>query len=1098
MSQSPARERLLGRRAPIREKLIMAPKQDSALPQKRLERGVDGGGLLSGVSLALLLGFISQAAFAEEAPVFEQRPQTIFAAKCFDCHGKDRVKRKAELELTSAAAALRGGESGPAVVAGKLDESLLWEMVSSRAMPPEGAEPLTDDEVQAIKNWILAGAKSNQTDEASDGLTDKERDFWSFRRLVRPEARVSQAGQRVASDAAKLIAQHSPIDQFVCARLRESGLSFAPEADRRTLIRRVYFDLMGLPPSPAEVEQFINHPADDAYENLVDRLLASPHYGERWGRQWLDIVGYADSNGYIRHDSPRPLAYRYRDYVIQSLNEDKPYDQFWTEQLAGDELVNYPEAQQLSQEDLAKLIATHYLRNAPDGTDNTEGNEITRVMERYAVLEAQLQITMSAMFGMTIECARCHSHKFDPIPQQDYYALQAIFYPAFNVKDWVQPKDRTIFSAAQPQIAEFAARNEVLDGEVASLHREFEKWVATIRPHETTIFSDNFSEGLLTSNWSNTAPGDDTPAGNPAVAIGGQETPAAFADEGRLYVLPAAPPDTVWLVTRRSFDWTPERLGDWIQVTFDLFDTRGADGNPAERVGYYIALHDFDDNKDTPFGDNHPDSPKGNILLDGDSAGGAEVTLDYPGRDQVIRGRIGTKAYLAGANLGVRVTRVDDDKFMLQQLVDGQPEERAVFVSAGELPDGGFGFELCCGRSFVVDNLTIKGSPSEEVDPLAEEVSGKQTQLKEALAAAEARRPPEPERIAWVTDLSDLSPTVPLLKRGDYFKHGPSVEPGPLSVLVDDDNLMLVEPPASGAKTTGRRLAFARWATRPGSRAAALLARVQADRIWSGHFGEGLVPTPENFGASGVPPTHPELLEWLAAELVDQGWRLKPIHRQIVLSRTYRQTGEASALAIAKDSQNRLYSRFPVHRLEAEQIHDSMLMAGGVLNLKPGGPSVEFVDAGTRQIVLPGPTGDGLHEVDRRSIYIRYRRSQPLSFLQVFDQALPEPNCIMRSTSTVVGQSLALLNGAFAVRMGQEFAARLIREAGPGEKERIRQAFLVALSRAPTETELKDCAEFLGSQASLRSQADPAGAEQAALADLCRMLMACNEFLYLQ
>ena len=613
-------------------------------------------------------------------------------------------------------------------------------------------------------------------------------------------------------------------------------------------------------------------------------------------------------------------------------------------------------------------------------------------------------------------------------------------------------------------------------------------------------FRDDFSGASLAAKWSDTAPGDDTPAGNPAVRLDRQNRPAAQIQEGRLAVLAAPPGDTVWLVTKQALDWTPNRVGDWIQATFDLVDLRGPEGKPAERVGYYIALHDYDDSGDASSGQ----TPQGNILFDGNPAGGATVNLDYPGKDQRGTGVLGKTGYSAGHNFGVRITRIGDDQFLLEHLVDGQPEQPTQHLKAEQLPDGGFGFELCCSRSFVVDNVVIESSlPVAEEAAVAqaafnEKLAERKRQLTEAIAAVEKRRMAEPERIAWTTDLSDQPPVVPLLKRGDYFQHGPAIDPGPLSVLVDADNAMPIEPPLTGAKTTGRRLAFARWATRPGSRAAALLARVEVDRLWRGHFGQGLVPTPENFGASGVRPTHPELLEWLAAKLVDNGWRLKPIHREIVLSKTYRQTSVPEGPTVERDPENLWYGRFPAHRLDAELIRDCLLAAAGTINLKPGGPAIESVDPGTRQIVLPAPIGNGPHEVDRRSIYIRHRRSQPLAFLQVFDQAAPEPNCVARSTATVVAQSLAMLNGDFAVQMGRDFAARVEREAGPEPDARIRQAFRVALAREPDAAELQRCGEFLRRQSALRAQADPQNADRAALADFCRMLLATNEFIQVQ
>ncbi|MDB5386560.1 MAG: hypothetical protein JWM11_2206, partial [Planctomycetaceae bacterium] len=401
-------------------------------------------------------------------------------------------------------------------------------------------------------------------------------------------------------------------------------------------------------------------------------------------------------------------------------------------------------------------------------------------------------------------------------------------------------------------------------------------------------------------------------------------------------------------------------------------------------------------------------------------------------------------------------------------------------------------------------------SPSEKLDTGSDKLTAAQTefgpllesrnrQLAAAIASASAKRVAEPGKLAWVTDLSAKSPEVPLLKRGDYFQPGEFVVPGALSALTDSGNAFQLESPLPNAKSTGRRLAFGRWATRPNSRAAALLARVQVDRLWRGHFGQGLVPSPENFGASGVPPTHPELLDWLAVKLIDSGWRQKAVHRAIVLSRAYRQVSTASPTALTADTQNAFYSRFPAHRLEAEQIRDSMLAVADVLNRKSGGPAVDTIDKGNRQIVLPTPTGPGPHEVDRRSIYIRHRRSQPLSFLRVFDQATPEPNCVARGTSTVVAQSLAMLNSEFATRMGSEFANRVLREIGTRPvDEQLQHVFRVALTRDPTAAELLRCREFLRLQTERRQVAAPDLAHPAALADLCRLLLATNEFLSLQ
>ena len=1048
-----------------------------------------GSPLLEAALAICLLAFRTVVA---DEPLFEDEVQAILTSKCISCHGADRSTLKAELDLRNVESMLQGGESGPAVVPQKPELSLIWSRVNDGEMPPPGSDSLTELEKEKLKRWIITGARSKLMASEAIRFSPQEVDFWSFRHLKKP--------------VLPAVTQHdqirAPLDQLVLSKLEQQGLEFSSPADPRMLIRRVYLDLIGLPPTPENVHQFLERQGDpQAYSDLVDQLLSSPQYGERWGRQWLDVAGYADSNGYIRHDSLRPLAWRYRDYVIQSLNQDRPYDQFWLEQLAGDELVPQPVADSLSEVDLNRLTATHFLRNAPDGTDNTEGNEITRVMERYAVLESQLQITMSAMFGMTIECARCHSHKFDPIPQRDYYALQAIFYPAFNVKQWTPPKDRCIYAAGQSELTRWRNTNAEIEQEFTRLKSEFAEWVKLNRPPAAVLFRDDFSAESVVENWSSSAPADDAPAGNPAVQLDREVGPAVHVKEGHLSIVAGAPSDSVWLSTKQSFDWTPERIGDWVQVTFDLTDIRGPGGAPAQRVGFYIALVDHNDSSNSPT----ENRPQGNILIDGNPTGASAVIVDYPGQDQLPVGAIGKTGYSSGHNYGVRVTRFDADRFRLEHVVDGQPEVNSLDLTAAQIPDGAFGFELCCSRSFQVDNVLIEHSSTEAPEPASSTHPGfaalipeRQKQLDLALAAVERRRVSEPDKVGIVTDLTDQPPPVPLLKRGDYFQHAGFVEPGPLSVLVDSENAMPILPAPMGNKSTGRRLAFAKWATRQGSRAAALLARVQADRVWRGHFGRGLVPTPENFGASGLPPTNPELLEWLAADLVDSGWSLKSLHRQILLSTTYQQSSIASQRALGTDPDNLLYSRFPAHRLDAEQIRDSLLAAAGILNLKQGGPPIGITDIGNRQVALPPPVGPGPHEVHRRSIYVQQRRSQPLTLLQVFDQGAPEPNCVTRPTSTVVAQSLVLINGEFAVRMGDALAERIAQDEQAGLEERIIQAFEIAFSREPDETELDRCVEFIQQQSVLRSKTNPDEAQTRALGDFCRMLLASNEFSQLQ
>ncbi len=941
---------------------------------------------------------------------------------------------------------------------------------------------------------ILSADEPQQKD---DGVTARGRDFWAFRPLARPEPpRIDAAltgGTAVQS-----------IDAFLLAALRKAGLDFALEADRRSLIRRVSLDLTGLPPAPDDVDAFLADAAPEAYERLVERLLASPHYGERWGQQWLDAAGYSDSNGYHRNDTPRPFAYRYRDYVIRSVEEDKPYDRFLLEQLAGDELVGDPKKPRLTPEEVDALTATHFLRNGPDGTDSTEGNEMARTIERYAVLEELSHITISALFGLTIDCARCHDHKFDPIPQHDYYALQAVFYPAFNVKKWVQPKDRWIHAAGQDEVERWRAKGREVDCAIVALRGEFEAWLAEQRPEGVKRFEDDFSSGRLAVSWSATAPGDQLKPGQPAVkldVVDPEMVPAAGIDGGKLHLLAALSGESVWFATRQSFDWTPDRVGGWIEATFQLAGDRVEGGEPAERIGYYISLQDHDDDGSVP---------GGNILIDGNPEGGAEVHVDYPGTDTKAMGRIGSGRYAPGHSFGVRVIRAAEDEYLLAHVVDGRLEQKMIALRGADLPDGGLGFELCCARSFSVFRTSVISSsaPAEEeiTDSFTVQFREKRLRLETAIRELETHRLREPPRISPTTDLSPDPPEVRLLKRGDYFQPGEAVEPGVLSILCEPGEAFRIEPPVNGSrtasnepKTTGRRLAFAQWATRPGSRAAGLIARVEANRIWLGHFGRGIVETPENFGARGSPPSNPELLEWLARDFVDGGWSMKRLHRRIVLSRAYRQASAPSAKAAAVDPENRLLWQFPPRRLDAVALRDSMLAAAGVLNLEMGGPPVEIQALEDGEVVLPVPDGPGPHPSDRRSIYLRHRRSQPLTFLQAFDEPAMDPNCVARGSSTVVSQALAMLNGAFAVRMGAKLAERIEREAPQSIYHRIERAFLIALARPPSPAERERAARFLATQSRLYREsgaADDGDSAARALADFARMLLASNELAY--
>ncbi|MEZ6073936.1 MAG: PSD1 and planctomycete cytochrome C domain-containing protein [Pirellulales bacterium] len=1012
--------------------------------------------------------------------------------RCGKCHGP--AEPESGLMLMTLAGVAQGGDGGAVVAPGDLAASALWQRVANDEMPPD--DPLSDDERALLRRWIEAG---------TPGLADgSETDHWAFRHLadVTPPA---SDDPRVRGD----------IDRFVTVRLAEAGLGFNDEADRATLVRRVSFDLTGLPPSPDEVAAFLSDQGDGAYERMIERYLASPHYGERWGGHWLDTAGYADSNGYFNADTDRPLAYRYRDYVVRAYNADLPFDRFVCQQLAGDELAElagYGPGGDVTPAVIELFEATHFLRNAPDGTDSSDGNPDEVKADKYKALEGTLQVVGSALLGLKLQCARCHAHKFEPIGHDEYYSLQAVFYPALNVDDWVKPKERVVIAAEAQRLARWEADTARIDAEIAAARQRFTDWTNEHRPPGVVVFADRFDDlaQSLSAQWSDTAPVQDDAAatappalGEPAVtldavtpdnialddvSLDNVAAPAAAVRDGQLAVIESGQPGDRAISTRDVFDWTPPREGDWIQVTFDLVaDTVSDGGAAAQRVAYFIALVGF-----------HDDPARGgNILVDGNPAGGASVHVRYPGAATSPLGTVGGQAYRPGHNFGVRVTNVGDAGFRLEHLVDGSTEGDSLTLAAADLPDGGFGFEYCCGRSFIVDNVVVETSDpaaSNEVrEQYTADLQAEQTRRDKAVSALESQpRESRPYRLGERTRRAE-PPEVFRLARGDYKSPQEAVPPAAPSVLDEAENratFTAADPPVT--RTSGRRLALARWLTRPDSKAAALLARVTVNRVWQHHFGTGIVATPDNLGYSGAAPTHPELLDWLAGQFVRDGWSLKTLHRRILTSATYRQSSVPSATAARVDPDNALLWRFPLRRLDAESLRDAMLAVSGELDVRMGGSYVPTSRVSVSEVVVDEAT-NGAH---RRSVYLQHRRTQLESVLQTFDAPSVVFNCTRRDSTTVPLQSLALLNSDFVRRRAVALSSRLARDVGDDDGARIEHAYQLALARPPRDAELAASRAFLAEHPLAYSQRDDAAA--AAWVDFCQMLLASNAFIYVE
>ncbi len=885
---------------------------------------------------ALALVFLLPSAQAAEekaaavrALTFEQHVRPLLKAHCFDCHGEGE-KLRAGLDLRLRRLIVTGGDSGPAVVPGKRDESLLYERVRQGEMPP-GKKKLNPEEIALIGRWITDGARTARAEpqEIRPGLqiTPEEQSFWAFRPIRRPEVPHTGIGERV----------RTPIDAFLLARLQERRLTFAPDADKQTLLRRACFDLLGLPPTPEEMDRFLADEAADAYERLLDRLLMSPHYGERWGRHWLDVAGYADSDGYTNEDKVRPYAYKYRDYVIQSFNTDKPFNQFITEQLAGDELVQRP-YQNLGPDEIEKLVATGFLRMAPDGTGSAG---VDQDLARNQVLADTIQIVSSALLGLTVACAQCHNHRYDPIPQTDYYRLRAVFEPAYDWKNWRTPQNRLLSRYTDAD----RHKAQQIEAEAAKID--------TVRLKK----QQEFIERTLAAELKK----------------------------------------------------LPESVREHVRVA-----------------------------RSTPPAKRTPEQ--------------------------------------------VRLLR----------------EHPSVNVSAGSL--------------YLYDQKA-----ADDLKKYADQA-----------AALRSTKPVE-DFLQALTEIPGQVPTTYLFHRGDHAQPKQAVPPGGLTVLEAPVPFPSAAHPPPLA-TTGRRLALAQWLT---DMRQPLTARVLVNRVWMHHFGRGLVGTPADFGMLGQRPTHPELLDWLASEFRDRGWRLKRLHKLIMTSTAYRQAsrpltsntsppgGEGWGRGEALDPENRLLWRMPVRRLEAEAIRDAILAISGKLTDRKFGPPVPVKENEVGQIVVGIENKDGAGrftaeiplppgEEFRRSIYVQVRRSRPLAVLDTFDAAGLEPNCEARSASTVAPQALMLMNNSFTLSQAGHFAERVRHEAGSDPRAQIIHAWRRVFTCEPSDHEIRDALGFLAEQTvhfrtkplaegvsgKGKQAAAPPDSAQRALASFCQALISANPFLY--
>jgi Protein of unknown function (DUF1553)/Protein of unknown function (DUF1549)/Planctomycete cytochrome C len=800
---------------------------------------------------------------AAEVAFFEKDVLPLLEANCFKCHGE---KARGGLRLTSREAILKGGDTGPVISLEKPETSLLLRALQHRddlKMPPKGK--LAQRDIDTITRWVKAGlpwkpglvAGPTNTKKPRQ-ITEADRHYWAYRPVQRP------ALPKVKNSAWV----KNGIDAFILAKLEEKGLKPNPPADPVALVRRVYYDLTGLPPTPEQVDAFVKAPSPAAWEKLIDRLLASPHYGEKWGRHWLDLVRYAETNGYER-DGPKPFAWRYRDYVIRSFNDDKPYDRFIREQLAGDEIErNDPDC----------IIATGYYR-----LGLWDDEPADPLQARFDGFDDIVATTSQVFLGMTMNCARCHDHKIDPILQKDYYGMVAFF------RD-IQPYSNTRNPASSFNLTDITPPEK---------RRQYE---ADLKARKSRL--DQLARQM-------------TVIENEAI----RKMPAE--------------------------------------------DQRAAEGND---------------------------------------------------RPAVVR----------------KVPRY------------------------------------------------LEGKRLEEYRRLKREVEG----LK--------RRPvPSQDLALSVNNCLVSPPQTHVLVRGNA--HAPGVKVEPAFPMVLSNRAPAIPAPAKEARTSGRRTVLANWIASGDN---PMTARVMANRLWQHHFGRGIVPSTNDFGKFGEKPTHPELLDYLATELVRGDWKLKRMHKLILMSSTYQMFSRGTPEGLKADPANNLFWRFNMRRLTAEEVRDSILAVSGNLNPKMGGPSIYPV---IPREVLAGQSrpGEGWgrsspEEAARRSVYAYVKRSLLVPILSHHDQADTDSSCPVRYTTTVPTQALGMLNGDFTNEQANAFARRIQKEAPGALEKQVRRAIRLTTGRAPANDEVQKDAAFVRSLSTAAKLDQPT-----ALSRYCLLLLNTNEFIYL-
>lgn len=988
------------------------------------------------------------AKMARGTDLFKTSVRGIFQTKCVKCHSGEKVE--GEFDMGTREGLLKGGLGGPGVVPGDHKKSLLYQLVAHQKQPhmPHERPKLPDADIQKIAQWIDLGAPYDRPLLGKDDATawtrkvvpaDAKR-HWAFRPLAK-EIRNPKPEQR------------NPVDGFLLARLAEKGLGFNPPADRRALLRRAYLDLIGLPPTPEQVDAFLKDESPDAFEKVVDQLLASPRHGERWARHWLDLVRFAESHGF-EHDYDRPTAYHYRDFVIKALNADLPFDTFTKWQLAGDELA---------PTDPLALMATGYLAAGVHSTQITQ-SEVEK--HRYDELDDVLANVGTTFLGLTVGCARCHDHKYDPVPSRDYYRMLSAFTTTVRTEvdvDLDPRKYQAARAAFDAEHAPFVAAREKYERE--QLPARLAAW------EKPRVGQSKSFEWVL-------------PEIPEMKSAGG----ATLTRQGDGSVLVSGKNPTTETLTFRLV--THEMDSKWLRVEA-LSHPSLVRGGPGRAANGNFALSDLKVEVQPKDGK----QPARRVKLKD-----ARATFEQKGLPvaAAVDGNA-TSAWAVDPQFG----KDHAAAFAFEQPV-GFPGGTVVTVTMSFHNNTGHGMgkPRLAVSTLAQPELTAPATTEAVRSALASPVSKRTPKQAEALlkwyapqdadwqklSKAETEhlaKAPKPGAVKALISSEGLPPIrlhsqgsdflkeTHFLRRGDPAQKEGVASVSFLQVLMPEPEAQTrwLTPPPSGSRTTFQRAAFANWMTDTQAGAGHLLARVIVNRLWQHHMGRGLVPTVSDFGLRGDPPSHPELLDSLASELIRNGWKLKPIHKLIVTSAAYRQSSVREEGKAKADPENKLLGRYPVRRLEAEVIRDSVLSVGGVLDTTMYGPGT--LDEGSK----------------RRSVYFTMKRSKLIPSLVVFDAPDGTAGVGERPSTTIAPQALHLMNNPQVRAAARGFAKRVLGDGTRADTDIVKRAYQIALCREPRSDELTDALGFL------KGQTGPA--REAAFTDFCQVLLCLNEFLYL-